>query len=159
MKWYVLQVKDFKVAQWNLENQGFEVFSPLYKDEKGTRSLFPGYMFVHLDLETTAWRKVNGTRGVRRIMCMDSERPSPVRDSVMQYLMENEIVEKVEDVLSAGDRVTLLEGPFKEHTGVCEWTDKKRISLLLHLLGGSVRVQVNLGQVKKTTSASKGLAS
>ena len=31
-------------------------------------ALFPGYLFVELDIERAAWRAINGTFGVRRLL-------------------------------------------------------------------------------------------
>ena len=36
------------------------------------RPLFPGYLFINLDLETARWRAINGTVGVSHIVASGS---------------------------------------------------------------------------------------
>ena len=59
--WYVLQtkVRHEAVAEHNLNNQSFNTFLPMLRVQRHSRgkwqsfneALFPGYLFVELDLE------------------------------------------------------------------------------------------------------------
>lgn len=153
MTWYVLQTKtkQEKLAIYNLEDQGFETFLPLYKRRKRGEwlitSLFPGYLFIKLDLSDMNWKSVNGTRGVKRIMCMDPETPSPVPLEIMATLMHTEFVEDLEKVFAPGDKLKISEGMFKGHIGTCEISSHKRVTLLLNILGGERRVQIDATKV------------
>lgn len=153
MQWYVLQTKpkQEQFAVVNLEDQGFATFLPIYKRRhKGQwllGPLFPGYLFIQLDLHDSYWKSVNGTRGVKRIMCMDPESPSPVPSQIMDALMSSEYIEDLEKIFSPGDKLQLTDGPFKGNIGVCELSSKKRVTLLLSILGGQHRVTVDLTKV------------
>ena len=153
MRWYVLQTKPKQehIAIINLEDQGFQTFLPIYKRRRKGKwlvgPLFPGYLFINLNLRDSYWKSVNGTRGVKRIMCMDPESPSPVPTLFMETLMSSEYIEDLEKVFSPGDKLQLTDGPFKGNIGVCEVSSKKRVTLLLSILGGQHRVTVDLAKV------------
>src|SRR5215469_3528807 len=77
-RWYAVQClsnREF-VAAAQLRNQGFTTFLPcLLKTRRHARrfdsvrrSLFPGYLFVQLDLARDRWRSVNGTLGVAKLV-------------------------------------------------------------------------------------------
>lgn len=152
MRWYVVKCKFkmMKTALWNVEEQGFEVFFPLLGAlEKGgwkVKAMFPGYFFVSFDTNGTAWRKIAHTRGVSHIMCMDEESPSPMpRGFVEAIQAEQERVtthKPVDKKFVPGDSLTLLGGPFKGFTGICEMSNRGRVRLLLNLFGASVPVMV-----------------
>ena len=64
----------------HLGRQSFDYFLPRYrKTRRQARKfdtvlapLFPGYIFVRFDKEQTNWRSINGTFGVRRLICSES---------------------------------------------------------------------------------------
>ena len=74
LNWYLVQLKPngHRLAKANLERQGFKTFLPLQNVTKRSAHkfvdrrvpLFPGYMFVKLDIAQNDWRKVNSTLGV-----------------------------------------------------------------------------------------------
>lgn len=165
MKWYVIQtnVKLEGLAAVQLRNQNFEVFLPLFKKRYFKTSvlykihnLFPGYLFVAFDIESDPWRSINGTRGVKKILCMDKERPSPINPCFIEEMMTKMDkdgyvqIEAAEDMLkrfSKGDQVKITDGVFTGRTGTYEMSDKKRISILLSCIGGQNRVWVSPNQV------------
>src|SRR5258706_16252721 len=76
-RWYAvncLSNREF-LASSQLRNQGFRTFLPrrlttrrhARKFDTVMRPLFPGYLFVQLDLSRDRWRSINGTLGVVRL--------------------------------------------------------------------------------------------
>src|SRR5271163_3401837 len=73
-RWFVAQTLRHReqLARLHLGAQGFRSFLPrFHKTVRHARSLreviapvFPGYVFVVLDLERDRWRSINGTFGV-----------------------------------------------------------------------------------------------
>jgi len=69
--WYAVKIRQSseRIAVANLERQGFRSFLPVHlKTVRHARQfrtvrapLFPGYLFVFLDLARDRWRAVNGT--------------------------------------------------------------------------------------------------
>ena len=154
-RFYVVQTQPQRerLAVKELSNQGFRTFLPCLKHpprvwkgkflEPRLEPLFPKYLFVQLSLTEEPWRSINGTRGVIRVMCMDSERPSPVpQEAMLRLLAAGEMI----DVQSAGlpfnpgDTVEFQSGSFRGRHALVSLCAKDRVTLLLDLLGGQVTV-------------------
>ena len=82
-RWYTAQVKTnyYKIAEHNLNRQGFNVFYPKHKITRRIgakfreelRPLFPGYIFVEESEISASITKVNSTRGLIRVVNSDSK--------------------------------------------------------------------------------------
>lgn len=146
------------LARGNLEAKGFEVYLPTVVEEIRTgrmrekrstiiQPLFPGYLFVRLDVALQRWREVASARGVKRVLGRDSEHPTALRDGTLAELKARfeagEFVRRVATYrISAGDSVTVSSGVFEGHTGVCTMSRGERIKVLLSLLSGAVEVDM-----------------
>lgn len=152
-RYYVVQTQPQKerTAVYELQNQGFSTFFPIIEHlpvfrrgrlELPRRSaLFPKYLFVRLDLGLDAWRSINGTRGVTRLMCMSDEAPSPVPIAAMLRLLEaGEILQEKAARLpfNLGDSVEFVSGPMAGRPALVTACAADRVSVLLDLLGGKV---------------------
>ena len=81
-EWFVLQFKSnsHRIAEKNLNRQGFETFLPLHETTSRRTSrfintskpLFPGYMFIRFDKAESEWHKINSTYGVSRLITFNS---------------------------------------------------------------------------------------
>ncbi len=157
-QWYVIQTRirmeDHTV--YHLRNQGFEVFLPRYvktrrharRVDTVLRPMFPGYMFVCMDISLQRWRSINGTIGVVRLMCAGNE-PLPVPGGIIEEIMLRADADGTVSLqakrLEIGDRVRILRGAFAECEGLFEeLVDENRVILLLDLLGRKVRAQVRI---------------
>lgn len=156
-RWYLVQTRARAEdrASSHLSNQGFESYLPRYmaerrharRREKVARPLFPGYLFVRLDLLQDRWRAVLSTVGVRRLVSA-GERPLPVPPPVIAELRAREDARGFVElgrgrVFSRGEPVRITEGPFLDWTGLFDCaTDRERVVVLLDLLGRAVRVDV-----------------
>ena len=155
LNWYLVQLKPngHRLAKVNLERQGFKTFLPL--QNVTTRSahkfvdrhvpLFPGNMFVELDTAQNAWRKVNSTLGVARIVSLGGT-PTPVPSAII-----NEFISRCDDEgilrptlgLEVGQDVQVLRGPFANFVAkVEEISPDQRVWILIDLLGQSSRISV-----------------
>src|SRR5271154_5448708 len=86
-RWHVAQTLHHRenLANVHLVAQSFKVFLPrLRKTVRHSRKVretispvFPGYIFVALDVERDRWRSINGTFGVARLLSAEG-RPIPV---------------------------------------------------------------------------------
>jgi len=152
-RWYVVRTlaQRERYAVQQLTNQSYRAFLPLHlknrrharKVETISAPLFPRYLFTILDRTRDRWRSINGTLGVERLlMCAGEPQPVP------HGLVENLILAADEDgtvhfdyVLHQGQMVKVTAGPFADLVGRLERLDDKgRVSVLLELMGGSVRV-------------------
>jgi len=160
-RWYVAQtqMRAEERARINLERQGFEAYLPRYLRERSharrrdvvRAPLFPGYIFVHLDLETAPWRSINGTLGVSHLIC-NGERPAAVPAGVVEELAaredENGIIPLQRRPFHKGEALRIVSGALADCFGLFErMADRDRVILLLDLLGRKVAVQAPLGAV------------
>lgn len=117
--------------------------------------LFPGYLFVALDVAAARWRSIQGTVGVSRLVC-NGETPAAVPDGVVEHIQDSEdasgwVVLHPEETLRKGQKVEISDGPFCDLMGIFEALDsKERVIVLLNLLGREVRARVPSGWIKAT---------
>ena len=125
-RWFVARVLTHQEnrAQLNLHQLGFRSFLPrLRRTIRHARKLrdtlnplFPGYIFIVLDLSKHRWRSINGTFGVASLI-MGAEQPMPVPSGVVEALIascESHGVVRFDDGLEIGQKVRILSGPFAE---------------------------------------------
>jgi transcriptional antiterminator RfaH len=156
LSWFVVrtQMRAEEKALKHLSYQGFAAYLPRYRrrirharrNELLLRPLFPGYLFVHLDLDRCRWRSINGTIGVREILSQ-GDSPLAVPDRVIDEIRAREdasgAVKLAAPTFVRGQVLRLLEGPMADLTGLFEeMRDENRIILLVSLLGRAVRLQV-----------------
>lgn len=156
--WYVVQTQtnaEAKATQ-HLLRQDFGVYLPRFlkrrrhagRTDTVARALFPGYLFVAIDLETRRWRSVNGTIGVRRLVC-NGDAPAVVDPSIVEALRRREdergFIELASQPLFApGDRVRVTDGVFSSNLGIyVGMSGSQRVAILLDLLGRKVRVDLD----------------
>ncbi|SHF37207.1 transcriptional antiterminator RfaH [Ruegeria intermedia] len=142
-------------AQHNLENQGFRVFAPKIRETRriGGRFkdklslLFPGYIFVQVNPNSSPWRKINSTYGVSRLVSFTQNRPAIVPPALITNLrirFSEGIDAPSESTLEPGDTVQLIRGPFAGFAAKVETVEaKNRIWLLLDLMGRETRVSAD----------------
>ena len=107
------------------------------------RPLFPGYLFVNLDIDTARWRSINGTVGVSRIVSF-GQKPSSVSDDFISNLKEAEgsdgLIATGEDSLRPGQDVEILNGPMAGTIGkLLRLEAGNRVTILLSMLGHVVQ--------------------
>ncbi len=155
MEWFVAQTKpnSHNIAERNLARQGFQTFLPLQETTKRAtgefvtqlRPLFPGYIFIALNIRQGSWRAVNSTYGVSRLVTV-SNQPTRVPLDLMTALMQRcDAQGKLlpPKILKPGDPVTLTKGPFTDFVGIVEsLVPDQRIWVMLELLGTQRRVSV-----------------
>ena len=154
--WYVARVKQGKaaVAMRGLDDQGFDPYYPLMtvavaragRTIDRSEPVFPSYLFVRSEPEPQRWRAMNGTRGVVRLLGHGPDgEPSPLRAGEVERLMDRErrgqLRHPTRRQVRAGDRVEFKNGALTGLGGVCQWTRRERVAVLLSLFGGSRLVE------------------
>jgi transcription elongation factor/antiterminator RfaH len=152
-RWYVVHTHPHAEnrAAANLTQQKFRVFCPrvfriVRHARKQTRilaPLFPGYLFVNLDIFRDHWRSVNGTRGVVRLITQE-DKPLPIPEGVIEAFEAKMSPEGAMDwssSLKEGHTVRIADGPFADLIGTLEKLDSSgRVRVLINLLGRAVSV-------------------
>lgn len=159
--WYVIHTKarQERVASEHLGRQDYEVHMPLIRLPKRRRGrwrevvepLFPGYLFVHLDLKRRNTSSIRSTRGVIGLVRFGNE-PQPVPSLLVERLMaaqtDREGAISQEHLFEPGDRVEIVAGPLAGLQAVfLASSGEERAHLLLELLGRSNRVLVSRHQL------------
>ena len=161
--WFLLQFKPnaHQLAEQNLRRQGFDTFLPLQeitqrktsRFRSGLKPLFPGYMFVAFEEQYAPWNKISNTTGVSKLVSFDKY-PKPVPLYIVSELMMHcDPSGKFQPTkqFGKGDEVQLLSGPFANFIAKIEKTDsKKRVWVLMELMGQLTQVSVNPEQLRVT---------
>jgi transcription antitermination factor NusG len=159
-RWFVARVHPNREnsAQFNLNRLGFRSFLPRVRRtvrharrlQDALRPLFPGYVFVIIDLSKHRWRSVNGTFGVASLI-MGTEQPSPVPPGVVEALIascESGATIRVDGNLEVGQIVRILSGPFAETLcRLAHLDDRGRVRVLLEIMGTEVAAQLHRSAV------------
>ncbi|MDH7944942.1 transcription/translation regulatory transformer protein RfaH [Pseudohongiella sp. SYSU M77423] len=160
MSWYVLQCKPSQQqrAEANLRNQGFEIYSPFLTAERIVRrqrvvrrdAIFPGYIFIQLDLSQGNWGALRNTRGVGKIISFNGY-PSRVSGELIDALRQRfGCKHKPITLFREGDKVLITEGCFKNIEAIVKAvTADDRISVLLNILHSPQIVNFQVTHVAK----------
>ena len=160
-RWFVVHCRSNgeQKALFHLRRQGYETYLPFYKKirrharrlEKITRPLFPRYLFVKLDLESSCWRPIRSTLGVSQLICR-GDLPAAVPEGIVEELQsqENEKGLVVPDwSFQEGDKVQVTGGALLDQIGLFKAVDSDhRVVILLNLLGREVEVGLPLEDVQ-----------
>ena len=116
-------IRDRDIARQNLLRQSFETFLPIARVRRRRRnrwsvvseSLFPGYLFIRLDLELQNTASIRSTRGVVGLVSFGG-RHRPFPGHILQSLMEAQSSfdgDPIEPMVTYkyGDPVELIDGP------------------------------------------------
>jgi transcriptional antiterminator RfaH len=154
-RWYVAQTRPHAEAKasLHLRRQGFAIYLPRYlkqrrharRVEKIAAPLFPGYLFVSIDMAAQQWLAIDSTIGVARLV-RDGERPAPVPQVVIDALVTREDANGFVQLdrrprFSPGDKIRVVGGAFCDCYGLYDgMSARERVAILLDLLGRQVRV-------------------
>ncbi len=160
-QWYLIQFKpnSHRLAERNLQRQGFETFLPMQKITRRKASrfvsdlkpLFPGYMFVSVNSEHAPWRTINSTIGVSKLVSFEGK-PKPLPLQLISGLMLRCDVSGTllpPKSLSEGDSVEMLTGPFAYFVATVDTIDpEQRIWVLMDFMGQKTRMQVTADRLQ-----------
>ena len=163
--WMLLQVKYRQElrALANLERQNGECYCPqiqIAKLSRGKRiqvaeALFPGYLFINAQPEQNGltYTSIRSTRGISKIVGFGAE-PIKIPETLIQQIKQREqaglTCATVEGLPQAGDKVNILDGPFKGLQAVYSRTDgQQRSIVLIDLLHQQTPASLANTQIKK----------
>lgn len=173
MRWYVVQaysgyenkVKaslEERIRQYSMEHDFGEILIPREQvtETRGTakrvtsRTFYPGYMFVQMNLTDESWHLVKDTPKVSGFV--GGRYPTAVPASqinlVAQQVAEGAAKPKPRVVFEQGDHVRVVEGAFANFTGTIEEVkpEKQKVRVLVSIFGRATPVELDYAQVEKT---------
>lgn len=153
-RWYAVKTKPHSElrAEKNLVRQDYETFSPrLAKYVRHARKttmrlapLFPGYLFVRMNISSQRWTPIESTFGVSNVVKV-SDRPAPIKHGLIEELIwrtsETGEIQSLGPQIDVGDEVRVIGGVFDDWIGtVLQLQDKDRVALLLSMMERQVKV-------------------
>ena len=150
-KWFIALYKsnEVKRLESNLSNQKFDFYLPKITIKKinaksKVEVLFPGYIFVHTNLEN--YLALKYTIGIKNIIkfgdnisCISSE-----EIEAMQMVEKTSKIDPVLSQIQVGQDVMIAKGSLAGSiVKVCSLSSKQRVSVLLSFLGSVRRVTIS----------------
>jgi transcriptional antiterminator NusG len=131
--------------------------------QTGEEKVFPGYVLVRMILDDETWQVVKNTPNVINFVGAEQKRrygrgrghvkPMPLSPSEVERIFraaqEQEPVVKID--MAAGDKIKVLNGPFKDFDGeVIEVSpERSKLKALLSIFGRDTPVELEFNQVRK----------
>ncbi|MDB9527444.1 transcription termination/antitermination protein NusG [Oscillatoria sp. CS-180] len=125
--------------------------------------VFPGYVLIRMIMDDEAWQVIKNTPHVINFVGAEQRRaygrgrghvkPMPLShaevERIFKQTQEQQPVIKVD--MEAGDRITVLSGPFKDFEGeVIEVSpERSKLKALLSIFGRDTPVELEFNQVQK----------
>lgn len=162
--WYALNSHPNKedMLSRQIESHGFEVFfprirvNPVNPRARKIRAYFPGYLFVHADLEEVGISVFNWMPYAKRIISFGGE-PSIVPEALIHTIRQK--IERINlsggeifEDLNHGDLVSISNGPFEGYDAIFDSRidGAQRVRVLLKMLSEQhVPVELDAAYLEK----------
>lgn len=135
------------------ETTEIEVKDGVKKEKK--KKMFPGYVLVEMVMSDEAWYIVRNTPGVTGFIGSSGKgaKPTPLLPQEIDRILVNMGMSRMdlESELTVGDKVNIVDGPFKGMVGTVDTMDLEngRLNVLIDLFGQETPVEVEVYQVNK----------
>jgi transcriptional antiterminator NusG len=150
-----------RIESLGMEDKIFNVIVPTEKKIKikaGKRveeeeKIYPGYVLVDMTVTDDSWYVVRNTPRVTGFVGSGTV-PVPLDKSEVETLFKRMNTDNVKHTidLSAGDLITITDGPFKEMEGKVAEVDNDRgkVKVLVSMFGRETPVELDFLQVRRT---------
>ncbi|MGN0909396.1 MAG: transcription termination/antitermination protein NusG [Succinivibrio sp.] len=174
MRWYVIQAfsgfeqrvaltLQERIKIHHMENDFAEVLVPKEKvkeirdgkKHETERKFFPGYVLVHMRMNSQSWQLVKHTERVLGFIGGTSDHPLPITeqeaDRILDRLKESEAAPRPKTEFEVGETVRAIDGAFKDFVGTVEKVDyeKNRLTVSIAIFGRATPVDLEFSQVEK----------
>jgi len=128
-----------------------------YKDgvkKERVKKMFPGYVLVEMIMSDEVWFIVRNTQGVTGFIGSSGKgaKPIPLLPEEVDRILNSMGMSRmnIKTDLSAGNKVKITDGPFKDMIGKIDNYDaeNKIVNVLLDLFGQETSVEVELSQIE-----------
>ena len=176
LHWYVIHVftgqeekiKNFleeEIKRLRLEEQVTQVLIPKEeviemrdgKKKSKTRVFFPGYMLVEMLLNKNTEHLLLNTPQVINFVG-PRNKPQPLRkhevDRILGHVDRSAQAQVVEVPFEVGDTIKVIDGPFKDFTGVVRDLnlEKRKVKVMVSIFGRSTPIELDFLQVSTDLS-------
>ena len=117
------------------------------------RSLYPGYAFASIALDTDLWHKIQSLPRVSRFIG-EQKTPTPLSKSDIKVILEKleqKSAPRPKVDFEANEMVRIVDGPFANFTGMVEEydLDHGKLKLNVSIFGRNTPVEIDYTQVEK----------
>ncbi len=122
---------------------------------KSDRKFFPGYVLIQMEMDDDTWHLVREVPKVMGFIGGSSDKPTPITDKeadqILQRVQEGTDKPRPKILFEVGEVVRVIDGPFKEFSGVVEEVnyEKSRLHVAVLIFGRSTPVELEFSQVEK----------
>ena len=148
--WFVAtyKINEIKRVESNLLNQGFKYYLPKLVSIKPNcrpkeEAMFPGYIFIKDIVEKSL--SAQYTKGIKSIIKFGGNISYISEDEIKSLKLVEELskLEPLVSKIKIGQEVSIKGGVFKGNIAkICTLPSKRRIGVLLHILGSKTRIDV-----------------
>ena len=174
MRWYVIQAfsgfeqrvaltLQERIKIHHMEDDFAEVLVPKEKvkeirdgkKHETERKFFPGYVLVHMRMNSQSWQLVKHTERVLGFIGGTSDHPLPITEQeanrILDRLKESEAAPRPKTEFEVGETVRAIDGAFKDFVGTVEKVDyeKNRLTVSIAIFGRATPVDLEFSQVEK----------
>lgn len=169
-KWYAIQSKPNKEQALceQFQSRGIEVFypqirvNPVNPRARKIRPYFPGYLFVHVDLDEVGLSVIRWIPFARGVVSFSNE-PASVPDNLIEAIRRrvdevNRAGGELLETLKPGEPVLIQEGPFSGYEAIFDvrLPGKERVRVLIQLLSQRyIPVEMQVGSLKPLKTKNK----
>ena len=172
LQWYAIQVYsgsekavkkgiEFLAVENGIEDQVESIIVPVEEvievkngEKKITeRVLYSGYVFAHVDLDTSLWHKVQSLPRVSRFIG-EGKTATPLTAADIKVIlekMESKQAPRPKVDFEKGEMVRIIDGPFSNFTGMVDEydLDHGKLKLNVSIFGRNTPVEILYTQVEK----------
>lgn len=164
-EWYALHTRPYserKVAV-RLDRHEIETYVPITQSESERPDaspipFFPGYMFIHLDMDKANPNHWRFTPGVRYIVSYGEE-PITVDEQLIRTIRQELAAmearrEQPRGRFKRGDRVRVTSGPFQDLVAIFDGPSEpaERVQILLQVMSRYKRIRISQSSLEKVDS-------
>ena len=173
-RWYILHVFSSmekrvqkslqeRIAEAGLEDYFGRILVPseeVMESRAGQKSIsgrriFPGYVFVEMELTDETWHLVKSTNRVTGFLGGTGNRPTPISEQEV-----NKILSQIEEggekprpkvLFEVGEMLRVKEGPFADFNGTVEAVnyERSKVQVNVTIFGRITPVELDFSQVEK----------
>ena len=157
MKYWLVatyKINEIKRVESNLTNQSFDYYLPKIITRKNNRNpkeevMFPGYIFINTDIDR--YSSVKYTKGIKNVVKFGDNFSHMTNEEIksIRSVEKSSRLEPLVSKIRIGQEVNIKSGSFKGNIAkICSLPSKKRVGILLHILGSFKRIDISEKDLK-----------
>ena len=170
LNWYIIQC--FSLYEKKVQDRIFQMMNDELKDlvyrvllpeeetveiknnerKEKIKKMFPGYLFVQMKPDETAWYLLRRLPGVAKLVGTKNE-PTPVTEDEINRVLRQvgEKTKKIEVDFEINESIKVISGPFRGYVGIISEINPERGKLksLISIFGRETPVELDFDQVEK----------